>query len=200
MFFDKKFTKKNIFFGLLLIFVMLSLFFIKYVGEWMMVSDPLPQKIDVIFTFSGENVRDQYSRELFNIYKESLWIVSCWYDKEKYIGDLESEGYDTSRIFTVDTCSNTYSEVMFLKMYLRENYKDDKIVVGLVSGPYHMARIALITKKMNFSPRHSIRYLPVPKDRYVISYDVEYFKNWWRTKLMLFEMIKIFKDMMAIKI
>jgi len=88
-------------------------------GSWLVVRDEVPERVDVVFTFGGERERERYSHELFKTHPEATWIVSTFNAKvrTRLLGDQ----VDTARIVMVDTCSATWSEVLFLREWLSDN-------------------------------------------------------------------------------
>ena len=84
----------------------------KNLALWLIVSDPVPQSLDALFTFGGENTRVTYSKSLFLKNPHALWVISS--DNKKIIQTLGKNGLDTTRILLVDTCSSTSSEISFL--------------------------------------------------------------------------------------
>ena len=78
-------------------------------GSWLAVADPLPPRINVIFTFGGENVRVSYSRELMRRFPQAHWVISDY--THRYSRLLQRQGIDMSRVTILDTCRYTISEV-----------------------------------------------------------------------------------------
>lgn len=178
---------------LLFIFVLLRL------GDWLTPSDPLPGNLDLIVTFAGENVRVNYSRELMSRYPEAHWLLSDY--KNGYGRLLQKNDYDMRRVTIVDTCKNTLSEVhaaaAYIPVFLKEKpvRKDPKqrLTVGLVSSPYHMRRIDLMARRYLGGP--DVRYflLSVPLQKY--QWGEKTFRYWWRsnviTSVTMLELMKI---------
>src|SRR3989339_1455334 len=115
-------------------------------GLWMVVSDPIPKRLDVIYTYAGEGVRNYYSRVLFDRHPETLWIVGRWPMRRRYYQALYN-GVDSTRLWFMPTDSlNTHLEFLGLCGLLDSLAKlrppgSPELEVGLVSGPYHMRRI-----------------------------------------------------------
>jgi hypothetical protein len=182
---------------ILSIFIISTFLFLSNAGTWLLISDSIPKRLDLIFTFAGENVRDSYSRELMQKFPNAHWLMSDY--KEGYNRILRRENYDMSRVSIVDTCTNTLSEVKTLTMWINQNtsslYSHDSVIyVGLVSGPYHMRRIEMMINK-NLPQQHvHFFYLPVPLDRYKWTYST--FKKWWESssisEIVISEIKKIF--------
>lgn len=155
-----------------------SLFFIN-AGNWLLVADHTPVKIDIICSFAGENVRNIYCRELMKKYPSAHWIMSDY--KNGYNRILKRDSFDMSRVSVFDTCTNTLSEVNNLKLWIQQIKinSGDTINIGLVSGPYHMRRIKMMVEKNISGSNVHIYYLPVPLDRYKWTKDM--YKSWWRS-------------------
>lgn len=104
--------------ALLLALAITAVFAYRGFGSWLIVSDPLPEHIDVIFTFGGETVRDDYSRELAQKHPEATWIVSTFDTTQR--SRIQGNAVAQSRLVVVDTCPDTWSEVRFLRSWLAE--------------------------------------------------------------------------------
>jgi uncharacterized SAM-binding protein YcdF (DUF218 family) len=151
-------------------------------GVWLVVADPVPERLDAIFTFGGENARIAYAETLRQRYPRAVWIISNK-GKAAYLARFGRQGLDTSRILFVDTCTNTRTEVEFLKAWIAGTTAGSPaggaMTVGLVSGPYHMRRISILVKRM--MPRSggcTIAFLPVPYSYYGAT-RADY-RFWWR--------------------
>ncbi|MFP4164356.1 MAG: YdcF family protein [Chitinispirillaceae bacterium] len=175
-----------------------SLFvFLLNAGSWLLVSDPLPERLDVVFTFGGENARVRYSKELMKKHLEAHWFLSDY--KFGYTRLLRKDGYNMKRVSHTDTCSNTLSEVAVLDYWVRsgEAYRRSRgseadsvqfihqsgaasLQVGLVSSPYHMRRIQMMVDRTDLKGRVQFHFLPVPMNRY--DYDRDMFRKWWKYK------------------
>lgn len=166
------------------------------IGTWMYVSDDVPDSLDVIFTFSGESMRIDYSEKLKASFPKSQWVISHFY-KDKKI-----KIKDNTNICLVDTCKNTRSEIFFIRDWLK-NYKKNEIInVAFISSPFHMKRISLL-KRMYLTKWHdkNIRfyYLPVPFYYYSFAKDKTYFNKFWSSSLLKMELLKMIKEI-AIKV
>jgi uncharacterized SAM-binding protein YcdF (DUF218 family) len=165
------------------VLVIATILLLRNAGIYLLVNDPLPKKLDLIFTFAGENARNHYSENLLQQYPDAHWLLSDY--KDGYVRILRRDSFDMSRVTIVDTCKNTFSEVLALKEYLqvsgenilREHQKP--LQIGLISGPYHMRRIQMMTQKAIRSSDFNIYYLPVPLDKY--NWTREMFKIWWKS-------------------
>ena len=166
------------------------------IGDWLMVSDPLPPHLDYIFTFAGENPRLTYSKELMARYPDAHWILSDFH--HSYSRILARNGFDMTRVSAVDTASNTLAEVHALRDWLNANTDslhllpaaDDtvrrlppsKVSIGLVSNPYHMRRIKFMVNDVFHDRRKAVLfyYLPVPFERFHRT--PREMRTWWRSK------------------
>lgn len=175
--FLKKYKKIQIILGLTVVLVVLGFVAIREAGVWLLVKDPLPDKVDIVFTFAGERYRVDYSSELMMKYPNAHWVLSDF--KDGYYHYIKKKNFDVSRVTVVDTCASTIYEVKSLFGYLegQQNLYPDGITVGLVSGPYHMRRIQLMVKSRTRLKDVRFVYLPVPLKSYNTS--DEMYKRWW---------------------
>ena len=157
-------------------------------GSWLIVSDPVPERLDIIFTFAGDGARVTYSKELAMIFPEARWILSDYQNGHARL--LRKSNYDMSRVAVVDTCRNTRAEIRTLIRMLGAGGPEfvpcvslsssgQVINVGLVSSPYHMRRIQLMVKKYHKEGNYRFMYLPVPMDRY--QWSDRTVRNWWKS-------------------
>jgi hypothetical protein len=160
-----------------IVLVVLAFVAIREAGVWLLVKDPLPEKVDVIFTFAGERHRVDYSSELMLKYPHAHWVLSDF--KDGYYNYIKKKNFDISRVTVVDTCASTIFEVKALFGYLQEHQKlyPGGITIGLVSGPYHMRRIQLMVQSRSRLNNVKFVYLPVPLESYNTS--SEMYKRWW---------------------
>lgn len=164
-----------------------------HAGSWLLVSDPLPPRLDVIFTFGGENARVAYSHELTARYPEARWVLSD--HGRLYSRILARNGVDISAISVVDTCTNTLSELHGLADWLRVNLavvpagtgsadsaalSGKRIDIGLVSAPYHLRRIRCMAREVLRGRGLVIHCLPVPLERF--GWTKRNFDRWWSSK------------------
>jgi hypothetical protein len=165
-------------------------FFFK-AGTWLFINDPLPDRLDVIFTFGGENARVAYSRELKERFPAARWVLSDYF--HQYSRILSRERFDMSKVAIVDTCPYTMSEVKGLADWLkdRKNTPDSSspqprllgprlLRIALVSSPYHMRRIKFMVKDVFRDTAFRFYYLPVPIERY--GWTPEEVHHWWKSK------------------
>ncbi|NLL11917.1 MAG: DUF218 domain-containing protein [Fibrobacter sp.] len=163
------------------LFIVLCLFMLLNMGRWLVIYDPIPENLDLIVTFAGEQRRVAYSRELAMKFPQSSWILSDY--KNGYSRLLRKSNFNMSRVHIVDTCQNTVSEIDAVAKWIKNNQQKfsekSRISIGLVSSPYHMRRIQLIVKKQFKNSDFSFHYLPVPLERY--KWTNKMLKYWWRT-------------------
>lgn len=179
--------------------------FARQAGLFLLVSDPLPKQIDLIFTFGSEPPRKQFSLELALRYTNAHWIISD-HQRTKTIRWLTENDISLKRVTIVDTCTSTFSEISLLNNFLRDvsklSYcslasKEDRIrTIALVSSPFHMRRISLLASNV-LPQKITINYLPVP---FSISYHTfEQYVKWWRHKqirrIIRMEYLKIGYDL-----
>jgi uncharacterized SAM-binding protein YcdF (DUF218 family) len=168
----------------------------KNLALWLVVSDPVPQSLDALFTFGEEDSRVAYSQSLFLKNPQAIWVISS--ENKKLIRTLGKEGLDTSRIIIVDTCKNTYSEISFLNNWIagfikkRAETTNDKKVshvsdkidlpkIGLVSNWYHMRRIKLIASRKISKKQCTLLYFSVPLSK---NERAGIRNNWWNDKIV----------------
>lgn len=163
------------------LFLVLCLFLLLNMGRWLVIYDPIPEKLDLIVTFAGEQQRVAYSRELSMKFPQSFWLLSDY--KDGYSRLLRKSNFNMSRVHIVDTCQNTVSEIDAMNNWIKKNQQrfigKSRISIGLVSSPYHMRRIQLIVKKQFKNNDISFHYLPVPLERY--KWTNKMLMYWWRT-------------------
>jgi uncharacterized SAM-binding protein YcdF (DUF218 family) len=166
------------------------------IGDWLVVSDPLPPRLDYVFTFAGQNPRLTYSRELMERYPDAHWILSDFH--HFYSRILARNGFDMTRVSAVDTASYTLAEVHALSDWLQANtdslqrlpvaadtapgHSFSKLSIGLVSSPYHMRRIKFMVNDVFRDRRKDMLfyYLPVPFERFQRT--PQDMRAWWRSK------------------
>jgi uncharacterized SAM-binding protein YcdF (DUF218 family) len=173
----KKHKKTLVIACAIIVLVVLGFAAVREAGVWLLVKDPLPDKLDIVFTFAGERYRVDYSSELMMKYPDAHWVLSDF--KDGYFHYIKKKNFDVSRVTVVDTCVSTIFELKYLLKYLQEqrNLYPDGITVGLVSGPYHMRRIQLMVKSRSKLNNIRFVYLPVPLKSYNTSEKM--YKRWW---------------------
>lgn len=173
---------KAFFYALILLLIPFAILGFRNFGSWLIVSDTMPDSLDVILTFAGETQRVSYSKELTARFPQAKWVLSDY--KNGYERILRNDSYDMSRVFAVDTCTNTRSEANMFMQWLGSHaasiHSGGKVRVGLVSSPYHMRRIQLIMERMKGHDNYDLYYLPVPLDRY--KWTPRMFRKWWRSE------------------
>lgn len=148
-------------------------------GTWLVANDPLPARVDILFSFGGEWAREQYVRELAARYPAATVVVSTP-GKSRFLRKVRESGLDSARFVIVDTCSSTLSEIRFLGAFVK-NYRGATPVTGLISGPYHMRRIRIIVgREWRRDTPAKPCYLPVPLERYGKTADD--YRHWWKAK------------------
>jgi uncharacterized SAM-binding protein YcdF (DUF218 family) len=169
-------------------------------GDWLTPADPLPEHLDLIVTFAGEQYRVNYSRELMLKYPDAHWFLSDY--KNGYSRLLEKNRFDMKRVSVVDTCSNTLAEVRAAAGWIADSIPLEQIpasgsrrpyTIGLISSPYHMRRIDLMAHRYLSSPDLRYVLLPVPLGKY--RWEKKTFRYWWRnefiTSITISEFVKI---------
>jgi hypothetical protein len=161
------------------------------VGQWLAVNDPLPARLDVLFSFGGENARVAYSRGLMERFPGAQWVISDNF--LQYSRILSREGFNMSKVTVLDTCRYTLSEVRALAVWLKDNrdslvsaaavdIADLPVRVGLVSSPCHMRRIRFMVRDVVRDTSFQCYCLPVPLERY--GWTSSDLRHWWRTKAL----------------
>lgn len=144
----------------------LALMAFSRLGQWLVIADPLPPSLDVIFVFAGEAyVRVDYASELAKRYPTARLLVSG----RNYKGTMariSAAGIDTTRAEFTDDCRNTWEEIRFLTQWLSEtanatqNDENNQVTLGLVSSPYHMRRISLLARRQSLGSHAEAFFLP----------------------------------------
>ncbi len=170
------------------------------IGDWLFVADTLPPRLDVVFTFAGENTRITYSRELMERFPAARWVLSDYL--HQYSRILSRDGFDMSRVAAMDTSPSTYSEVKGLADWLTScraglprssgtrdssslqkipvTPRDGRLHIALVSNPFHMRRIKFMVGDVFHDQTLCFHYLPVPVERY--GWTREAVHCWWKSK------------------
>ncbi|MBN2037099.1 MAG: YdcF family protein [Chitinispirillaceae bacterium] len=163
------------------------------IGSWLCVCDPEPQRLDIVFTFAGENARVSYSRDLMEKHSDAHWVLSDFY--HLYSRILSRNGFAMDRVSVVDTSSHTFSEVCALADWLRTSKLTAdssragtagrsgkaKLHIGLVSSPYHMRRISIMVRNVfrGTHAQYAFHFLAVPFERY--AWGRSDLARWWRS-------------------
>ncbi|HLV32860.1 MAG TPA: ElyC/SanA/YdcF family protein [Chitinispirillaceae bacterium] len=167
----------------------------KNIANWLIVSDSVPQNLNIVFTFAGEGVRVDYSRSLMQKYPEATWVLSDY--ENGYARLLRKNKFNMDRVVVIDTCKNTKSEVNALAQWVDQikpaSDSGSTISIGLVSSPYHMRRIKMMINRRFKDKNIKFHYLPVPLKQY--KWTSEMVQNWWKTsevsKVVFIELQKI---------
>lgn len=167
-----------------------GLFLFFNIGTLLTVEDPVPERLDLVFTFAGENQRVFYSRKLAERFPEAHWVLSDYFHLFSRI--LARDGFPRSRVTFLDTSTNTLSEVNGLKDWIGV-HRDSLIAaqqgavktpaalhVGLVSNPLHMRRIKFMTQSVFRDTTIHFFYLPAPLEEY--RWTREDIRYWWKSK------------------
>jgi hypothetical protein len=160
--------------SIVIVFTATVIFCYRNLGNWLLVSDPEPEKIDLVFTFAGGPLRDERSIELLKKHPEAKWLSSTG-NHCAIITLCKKSKIDTSRVTIIDTCTSTWGEVEVLKCYLKKNRLIK--IVGLVSNEWHMRRIKMSIFKQGIK-RVQIASLPVPLE--ISGPQRQAFKRWWK--------------------
>lgn len=148
------------------------------IAHWLIVSDPVPENLDIVFTFAGEGVRVDYSQSLIQKHSGAVWVLSDY--ENGYARLLRKKNFDMNRVVVIDTCKNTKSEVDALAQWMIQTGETGQnCSVGLVSSPYHMRRIQMMVNKKFTNKKANFYYLPVPLSQY--KWSSEMVNNWWKT-------------------
>jgi hypothetical protein len=164
------------------VIILLGIFVFRNLGAWLVVSEPLPQSLDVVFTFGGEDSRVVYTKGILPKYPKALWLLS--YPTKTIRDSLVNIGLDPSRIEVVDTCANTRSEVGYLKNRLafltsskyRTLSPKRRLDIGIVSNWYQMRRILVIINRKFPHRVYAFHYLTAQTEDPVV------YRQWWKQK------------------
>jgi len=172
-----------------------SVFFFLNAGSWLLLHDKPPERLDVIFTFSENPLRDIYSRELARQHPSAIRII-CAADwrlkgttKDAYFQKFVDGPEDSARTIYNDSLQSTFIETLFLKKCLldiiaKNNHQlssqtDSVINVGLVSNIFHLRRIHLLTKRLTHLKNVNYFCLAVPDSMEWVHYGA--YKRWWKS-------------------
>lgn len=169
------------------VLILLVYFFVN-AGKWLLIADAVPENVDILFTFSGNHIREKYAKILYKKFKEPVWVING-YDwvlegksRKEYFSNLVKDAIDTNKILWIDTCKNTLSEVINLCKLLSDfkfqNYGLDKTLsVALISCPHHMKRIQMMVSELLYNSNTDFYYLPVPLSLKFKSHNI--YLWWW---------------------
>jgi uncharacterized SAM-binding protein YcdF (DUF218 family) len=159
-----------------------ALFCCLTIGRWLAVRDPLPERVDVVYMFFGENARFSYARGLMERFPGAHLVMSDNF--RQYSRVLSREGFDMTRVTALDTCRSTLSEITALDGWLQDNREKlvraaPQVRIGLVSSPCHMRRIRFMARDVIRDTAFACFCLPVPLERY--GWTDNDLRRWWRT-------------------
>ena len=193
----------------LILFAVIGTYTFRNLGNWLIVSDPLPDSLDVIVSLTGYADRYDYAKELAKKYHNAYWFISIGvvpiYDtitlSTVIHKDLVREGFAPNRLLVNDTCTTTWAEVNLFNdlidtIYARKNadpsFKPRRLTAAFVSSPYHTRRIMLQARRFVDLSRVDLLSLPVPIEKCTRP---PHPKNWWKyeddAEFILMEMIKM---------
>jgi uncharacterized SAM-binding protein YcdF (DUF218 family) len=155
--------------------VIFSYLVINKTAKWFFFAKTDTSSADIIFTFGGEQARENHAMRLMDKFVNAQWIVSS--PRPLTQAKIDSGGWK-GRITVIDGCKNTLDEVNFIADLSNQN-KDKDIV--LLSGPYHLRRIERFIRGKGSDRIH---FVAVP----MIDYNTT---NWHLFKLFVFEMQKM---------
>ncbi|MDG5815764.1 ElyC/SanA/YdcF family protein [Chitinispirillales bacterium ANBcel5] len=148
------------------------------IGNWLIVSDPLPDCADVIFVFTGDFERIDYATILLERYPEGQ-LVCAKRDAERLKRRLGEEATN-SNIRIAEKCQSTIEEVYYLKKFLEREALEDGTVL-LVSSPYHMRRISFMVKRViRGEMDRRVRFKYVPIEGGSVRNKREKYSEWWK--------------------
>jgi len=146
-------------------------------SRWFFFADSDPNKVDLIFTFGGEQARENHAMRLMDKYFNAKWIVSSPLPLTKSMID---SGYWKGRVTVIEHCKNTLDEVNYVAMLC-----SDSIDIALLSGPYHLRRIERFLRNVLSADCGSrFHFVAVPLNDYNTT-------KWHLFKLFVLEMQKM---------
>lgn len=164
-------------------------------GTWLIVSDPLPERIDMLFTFAGPRMRVDYSRQILSLHPQAHWVLS---DPRKRFANAFSEwGIDPEECTVIPPCTSTREEMEALFQFICRRATGDgkaELELGLVSEPFHMRRIKCYATALRRSLCRpvNISCLPIPRERFVEK-ENPYGRWWMNRRLRRFAQEELFK-------
>jgi len=130
---------------IILIFITLAPYFIRQI---LFRNDALPDTVDVIFSLGGGFDRIEQGALLRHSYPHATWIISTKIANPKQF--LAKRAIDTTGVVIVDSCTNTVSEIRYLKSYLAVAAKATRpLSTGIVSLSWHLPRVSMIYEKLS---------------------------------------------------
>jgi uncharacterized SAM-binding protein YcdF (DUF218 family) len=160
-------------------------------AQWLYVRSPLPEKIDYLCSFAGNESRDIYALQLYKRYKP-VWIASTS-DRKYFLMRAYRNGVDTSKIIVTDKCESTLDEIRFFKSQINKFHLSEVQNLAFVSSPLHMRRILVYNSIVNHNNRLHIYSLPVSLEQSALSETLlnEWQKNKDVRDMVNFELIKM---------
>ena len=177
-------------------------------GKWLVVSNPLPEKLDVIFVFGGKG-RHEFALKIAQNHPESIiafnhiyveeirnFLIEGGVDSNKIIGVYVRNG--TFLNLPIDTFSTgTCLELSFLLNWLKKSKQmgeflfpstqtshhitdTSHITVALVSDGFHMRRIQFLINRFHPEKTFNFIFVPVPLNMSTIK-NASY-DRWWQNK------------------
>lgn len=167
--------------------LLLSATLVRRAGTWLVVEDPVPPHLDAIFTFSGEGIRTHYTEvALLPLFPRATWFLGQ--SGHAFLARPSAGSRPGARTFLTDA-SSTREEVCLLRAWIERQPTDERprpLDIGLVSGPYHMRRVATLAREILGHPEGSesldvrLHLLPVPQDSYPLG--ARDYRHWWRER------------------
>ena len=152
------------------------------IGLWLIVSDQIPRKVDVLFCFGGDKQRVLFAAEILKQHPSTALLVGCP-QHDSCHDALNQAGLQDSQVIFFDNCTNTVDEVLFLKKWIGsralKGRADSIPVVAMISSPWHMRRIALIAELVGLRPLAKLVMVPVPLSCYDLPANA--FQKWYET-------------------
>ncbi len=127
----------------------LGIYFFINLGRWLVVNDPLPQKADLLFVFSGDGSRVDHAAQLMSGQYPDALLVCAAHDAVR-IRRKYPEIAQKITIHVADSSDSTIEELRLLRRELRGDfgfdYHNDNGIkdILLVSSPWHMRRISIM--------------------------------------------------------
>ncbi len=180
---------KAIILSVLLLFTVVLFAISAIIGSWFLSCANKPENINTIFSFGGEQARENYALLLMNSYPDAKWIASA--PSTRTLSIIDSLRLMGRKVEIVTDCKNTIEEVTFAVTLC-----DRKSRIALLSGPYHLRRIRTIAAhKASKECFSTFLFVAVPLKDYNSSekdYRLFLFNRHLRN-LLFIETAKIFK-------
>lgn len=181
--------KKSFVCSLLIIsLIVAGIFSYRNLALWLFLSDPLPQNLDYICTFAGAPQREPYSVQLMKQYSQAVWIVST--SRKNFKKWAFEQGVDSSKIIITPKCNSTLEEITSFREIItriskethNSSQKGSWPLIGFVSSPYHMRRIAILFGLSKNDTFKKAVFLPVPMEKTQFSHEKVRF--WWKDQYL----------------